>query len=108
MIRCLFHYWKYDGQGNCVEIPCQQSCSFVPRLRTWHAEERYGLVWLWAGEGEPSHKLPFVPELEDRECDYWLANRFVKECHTNVMMINAIDAQHFNSVHNLPVELHLH
>src|SRR5262245_19640076 len=33
MIRCLFHYWKYDEQGRCVEIPCQETCSFVPPVR---------------------------------------------------------------------------
>lgn len=105
-IRCLFHHWKYDADGRCLEIPCQTSCAFVPQIQAWHVAERYGLIWLWAGR-EPTHKLPFVPELEDQECDYFLANRFVKACHPNVMMINAIDAQHFNSVHNLPVNLNL-
>jgi phenylpropionate dioxygenase-like ring-hydroxylating dioxygenase large terminal subunit len=105
-IRCLFHYWKYDAQGNCVEIPCQQNTTFVPQIQTWPVEEKFGLIWIWAGR-EAKHKLPFVPELENQECEYWLANRFVKECHPNVLMINAIDAQHFNSVHNLPVDLQL-
>jgi phenylpropionate dioxygenase-like ring-hydroxylating dioxygenase large terminal subunit len=105
-IRCLFHYWKYDAQGRCLEIPCQQHCSFVPQIQTWPVAEHYGLIWLWAGR-EAKHRLPFVPELENEECDYLLANRFVKECHPNVMMINAIDAQHFNSVHHLPVNLNL-
>nr|AUN37173.1 aminopyrrolnitrin oxidase PrnD [uncultured bacterium] len=105
-IRCLFHYWKYDAHGKCVEIPCQQNSSFVPQIQNWAVEEKYGLIWIWAGR-EPKHKLPFVPELENKECDFLLANRFVKDCHPNVMMINAIDAQHFNSVHNLPVDLNL-
>jgi phenylpropionate dioxygenase-like ring-hydroxylating dioxygenase large terminal subunit len=105
-IRCLFHYWKYDGQGRCIEIPCQAHCSFVPQIPTWPVEERYGLIWLWAGR-KATHKLPFVPELENEDCEFRLANQFVKECHPNVMMINAIDAQHFNSVHHLPVDLNL-
>jgi phenylpropionate dioxygenase-like ring-hydroxylating dioxygenase large terminal subunit len=105
-IRCLFHNWKYDAQGKCLEIPCQSNASFVPQIQSWAVEEKYGLIWIWAGR-EPTHQLPFVPELENHECDFLLANRFVKECHPNVMMINAIDAQHFNSVHKLPVDLHL-
>lgn len=105
-IRCLFHYWKYDAAGRCVEIPCQAACDFVPRVHAWPVEERYGLVWIWAGRGAPS-SLPCVPELEGRECDYKLGRNFVKACHPNVMMINAIDAQHFNSVHRLPVNLNL-
>jgi phenylpropionate dioxygenase-like ring-hydroxylating dioxygenase large terminal subunit len=105
-IRCLFHYWKFNSQGRCTEIPCQDNCSFVPPIQTWQVEETYGLIWIWAGQ-ETAQGLPFVPELENQSCDYLLANRFVKACHPNVMMINAIDAQHFNSVHHLPVELHL-
>ena len=105
-IRCLFHYWKYDSTGKCVEIPCQDSSSFVPQIRTWPVEERYGLIWIWTG-ATPRQPLPCPPELEGRECDYRLANRFTKSCHPNVVMINAIDAQHFNSVHSLPVELNL-
>lgn len=105
-IRCLFHNWKYDEKGQCVEIPCQKFCDFVPRIESWTAEERYGLVWIWAGRA-PHRSVPFVPELENGEYDYKLANRFVKPCHPSVMMINAIDAQHFNSVHDLPVNLNL-
>ncbi len=105
-LRCLFHYWKFDAQGKCAEIPCQSECSFVPPIQAWHVAEKYGLIWLWAGY-EPTHTLPFVPELENDECETLLANRFTKACHPSVMMINAIDAQHFNSVHHLPVNLHL-
>lgn len=105
-IRCLFHYWKYNEEGRCIEIPCQKFCDFVPRIDTWTVEESYGLVWIWAGR-TPNNLVPFVPELEGCEWDYKLANRFIKPCHPNVMMINAIDAQHFNSVHNLPVDLNL-
>lgn len=105
-IRCLFHYWKYDATGRCVEIPCQPACDFVPRLASYPVAERYGLIWIWAGRSAPCD-LPFVPELGAGEVDYKLANRFTKRCHPSVMMINAIDAQHFNSVHRLPVNLQL-
>jgi len=105
-IRCLFHYWKYDGEGRCIEIPCQPQAVLVPRLTSFPVAEAYGLIWIWAGRSVPA-RLPCVPELEDCEVDYKLANRFTKRCHPNVMMINAIDAQHFNSVHRLPVNLQL-
>ncbi|HKP88324.1 MAG TPA: aromatic ring-hydroxylating dioxygenase subunit alpha [Blastocatellia bacterium] len=105
-IRCLFHYWKYDAEGRCVEIPCQRDSSFVPQIRSWPVEEKYGLIWIWAGR-EPRARVPAVPELADGEVEFRLAKRFTKRCHPNVMMINAIDAQHFNSVHKLPVDLRL-
>lgn len=105
-IRCLFHYWKFDPRGSCIEIPCQLNTSMVPRIQTWPVLEEYGLIWIWTGE-EPRRPIPYVPELKDQECDFQLGGSFVKKCHPNVMMINAIDAQHFNSVHHLPVDLNL-
>ncbi len=104
-IRCFFHDWKFDPEGRCVDIPCQEKPVPV-RVRSWPVEERYGMIWLWTGE-TARKPVPFVPELEGVECDAAFGNRFVKNCHPNVVMINAIDAQHFNSVHNLPVRLRM-
>jgi phenylpropionate dioxygenase-like ring-hydroxylating dioxygenase large terminal subunit len=105
-IRCLFHHWKYNAEGRCVEIPCQSSTSMVPPIRSWPVKEHYGLIWIWAGDN-PREAPPSAPELQGIKCAYRLGTPFVKACHPNVMMINAIDAQHFNSVHRLPVELNL-
>lgn len=104
-LRCFFHHWKYDRAGRCVDVPCMARPVEAP-VRSWPTEERYGLVWIWTGE-TPRRPIPFVPELEGDPCDALLGNRFVKNCHPNVVMINAIDAQHFNSVHRLPVHLEM-
>lgn len=102
-IRCFFHNWKYDQQGICVDIPSLEKPLPVC-IKTWETAEQYGMIWLWIGE-EKSNTLPFVPELENLECDYLLGTRFIKNCHPNVLLINAIDAHHFNTVHNLPLEI---
>ena len=60
--------------------------------------EKYNLIWIWTGEGEPA-PFPEVPDLESQEVEVMAGRPFVKNCHPNVMMINAIDAQHFNTVH---------
>jgi phenylpropionate dioxygenase-like ring-hydroxylating dioxygenase large terminal subunit len=101
-LRCFFHHWRYDASGRCTDIPCLQG-SPAPRLRVraWPTAERYGMVWLWTGEGEPQG-VPEVPELAGQACDTLIANRFRKRCHPSVMLINAIDEQHFRSVHRLP------
>lgn len=102
-IRCFFHNWKFDSQGKCVEIPCLEKPLGV-KIRSWPTAEKYGIVWVWTGE-TPQQPAPFVPELENQECEAALGTRFVKNCHPNVVMINAIDAQHFNTVHNLPLKI---
>ncbi len=102
-IRCFFHNWKYNEQGICVDIPSQKNPLPVC-LKTWHTAEKYGMIWVWAGEEMPS-SLPFVPELAEIDCDYILGTHFIKNCHPNVLLINAIDAHHFNTVHNLPLKI---
>ena len=102
-IRCFFHNWKFDVQGNCVDIPCLGK-SLSVNIKTWYTAEKYGMIWVWTGE-IPQQPPPFVPELEQEECEVVLASRFLKNCHPNVVMINAIDAHHFNTVHNLPLEI---
>ncbi|WP_427158479.1 Rieske 2Fe-2S domain-containing protein [Aliinostoc sp. HNIBRCY26] len=102
-IRCFFHNWKYSDRGICVDVPSQEKPLPVC-IKTWQTTEKYGLIWVWVGEEQPT-ALPFVPELEEVECDYLLGTRFEKNCHPNVLLINAIDAHHFNTVHNLPLEI---
>ncbi len=103
-LRCFFHAWKFDGDGACVDIPCL-SKPVAARVRAWPTAERYGMIWVWTGES-PAHPLLKVPEhADDDPGEARVAGHFRKACHPNVMMINAIDAQHFNSVHHLPAAL---
>jgi len=102
-LRCFFHNWRFNTQGQCTDIPCLDK-NLPTRIftKSWHVVESYGLIWLWLGEGEPSEPVPEVPELANTKYEYSLGNRFIKDCHPNVVMVNAIDEQHFHTVHRLP------
>ncbi|MGB3298367.1 MAG: aromatic ring-hydroxylating dioxygenase subunit alpha [Phormidesmis sp.] len=107
-IRCPLHHWQFDETGQCVFAPACQPVS--ASVKSWTTAERYGLVWIWIGESSPETSagacpLPHVPELADLKCDTSLSTFFRRNCHPNVVLINAIDAHHFNSVHNLPLEI---
>lgn len=99
-LRCFFHHWKFARDGAVVDVPCQ---SKPPRtgVRSWPVAERYGLIWVYTAV-EATSPVPFVPELEGVEVEATLGNAFTKRCHPNVVLINAIDSQHFHSVHDLP------
>ena len=105
-LRCFFHNWKFDQEGICVDIPCLEK-PLCAKVRSWPSTEKYGMIWVWTGE-TPQQPVPCPPELEDGECDATFGWHFVKNCHPNVLMINAIDAQHFNTVHNLPLKIVFH
>ncbi len=99
-LRCFFHHWRFGADGAVTDVPCQPR---PPRVgvRSWPVSEAYGLVWIHTTP-EPRAPVPAVPELEGLAVDALLGNRFTKKCHPNVVLINAIDSQHFHSVHNLP------
>ena len=102
-IRCGFHGWAFDNRGKCVDVPCLGKA--IPlSVCTWPTAEHYGLVWVWTGQSSP-RALPCVPELEGTDCDATCGRYFLNICHPNVTLINAIDANHFNAVHHMPVEI---
>jgi phenylpropionate dioxygenase-like ring-hydroxylating dioxygenase large terminal subunit len=63
-LRCVYHGWKYDAEGRCVDMPSEPAdSSFKDRvsIRAYPTQERGGVVWVYMG---PSEKLPAFPELE--------------------------------------------
>ena len=102
-VRCFFHHWKLAESGEVTDIPCQDKPAKAQNA-VWPVEEKYGMVWLWTGQ-TPRYPVPFIPELDGEELDYSHGNQFEKGCHPNVVMVNAIDEQHFHSVHPMASSL---
>ena len=104
-LRCFFHRWRYETDGRCSDIPCLDGAPPArARVRSWPTAEKHGLIWVWTGNQAPQG-VPEPPELEGSDYEWHVANRFEKGCHPNVVLINAIDEQHFRSVHRLPGEI---
>src|SRR5438874_916431 len=63
-LRCIYHGWKFDVDGNCVELPnAIEGEEFKSRVRVVHypAMEGGGLVWVYMG---PKEKQPPPPGFE--------------------------------------------
>lgn len=103
-LRCFFHAWKFDEKGQLEDIPCRQTPGVQAGIKHHPVCEQYGVIWIYTGEN-PSHPVHYVPELEGVEVAHSFGNQFEKGCHPSVVLVNAIDAHHFNSVHNLPVRV---
>ena len=51
-IRCVYHGWKYDTEGNCVDTPnLAGSPDFKNRIKAkaYQTVERNGLIWVYMG-----------------------------------------------------------
>jgi phthalate 4,5-dioxygenase oxygenase subunit len=63
-IRCSYHGWKYDVDGQCVDMPSEpEESAFKSKVRlTAYPLVPHGSI-LWAYMGPPEHR-PALPELE--------------------------------------------
>ncbi|MDZ7846361.1 MAG: Rieske 2Fe-2S domain-containing protein [Owenweeksia sp.] len=50
-IACPYHGWKFNGEGECVEIPSQVEEKHLKghHLHVVPCVEKYGLIWIWTG-----------------------------------------------------------
>lgn len=61
-IRCIYHGWKFDVDGNCVDMPTEpDDRGFKNRLKAlaYPTREAAGMVWAYLG---PAEKQPPFPE----------------------------------------------
>jgi phenylpropionate dioxygenase-like ring-hydroxylating dioxygenase large terminal subunit len=61
-LRCIFHGWKFDISGRCVDTPTEPAeqraefCTRVP-LRHYPVQEAGGMVWVYLGRRETPPKM---------------------------------------------------
>jgi len=63
-LRCVYHGWKFDTSGACVDMPSEPPASNFHtkvRIKSYPCQERNGAVWVYMGS---SAKLPPLPDLE--------------------------------------------
>src|SRR5580698_5060044 len=63
-IRCCYHGWLFDVQGNCLEQPCEPDGGRhrEKARQPWYPlEEKYGLVFAYLG---PPSKQPLLPRYD--------------------------------------------
>lgn len=98
-IVCGYHGWEYDRTGKLVMIPQFPFEQPVPqaRARSFHAEARYGYVWVCLDE--PLADIPPIPE--DGAEGYRRIFQFhdTWQCSALRMMENSFDNAHFAFVH---------
>src|SRR5881409_465466 len=66
-LRCVYHGWKYDVEGHCVDMPNEPAESnFKSRIRAtaYPCAERNGVIFAHMRQAMPGHALPALPDLE--------------------------------------------
>lgn len=96
-LRCVYHGWKYDADGQCVEQPAEDS-SFARKVTipSYPLRVMHGIVFAYLGPGEP----PPFPRLAALECGgHYSASSYVRKTNFLNAVENNADWIHLNFVH---------
>jgi phthalate 4,5-dioxygenase oxygenase subunit len=105
-LRCAYHGWKYDVDGNCVDMPSEPEGTKMRekiKQRAYPTAEAGGVIWAYMG---PEDKKPELPALE------WIGlrpeQRFISKRRqfSNYLqaMEGGIDSSHVSFAHRFNLD----
>jgi phthalate 4,5-dioxygenase oxygenase subunit len=100
-LRCVYHGWKYDTAGTCVEMPnVPPETDFKERLPRigYPCREQGGMVWAYLGEREVPPELPRLEPL-DYPADQVFIDPLQLECNWLQVMEGDVDTVHLSFLH---------
>lgn len=105
-IRCPFHSWRLDVNGECDDVPYKTTPG-LPAASTacWQLHETSGLIFVWFSEGGRAPEWD-VPDQANWGLPGWLGyetREWTVRVHVQEITENIPDTTHFVSVHGLPV-----
>lgn len=101
-IRCVYHGWKFDAQGNCLDMPNEPAESDLKqrvKAVAYACQERNGVIWAYLG---PRAKPPPLPEFEGHlvpQTHRYVA-RSMRECNWLQAIEGDVDSSHISFLHS--------
>jgi phthalate 4,5-dioxygenase len=97
-IRCLYHGWKMDVEGNVIDTPCEPATLRV-KQHAYPVVEKGDVVWAYMGP--PEHK-PAFPEFwwTQIPADRRSVGKIDYDCNYLQAIEGAIDSSHGDLLHS--------
>ncbi len=103
-LRCVYHGWKFDVEGNCVDspsVPEPEGSTIRAKIKAkaYKVVERNGLVWVYMGLNQesppplPAIEVNMLPESEVR------FSFVARDCNWLQSLEGDIDTAHFGFLH---------
>ena len=101
-LRCLYHGWKFDVEGNVVDMPSEpKESSFAERVKqkAYPVREAGGFIWVYMGPAEkmPEFEQPAWAPTADAKVSIV---RIELPCNWAQIMEGQIDSAHSSSLHS--------
>jgi phthalate 4,5-dioxygenase len=101
-LRCIYHGWKYDVMGNCVDIPSEpdggDALKPMAKRVAYPNRVRGGVVWIYMGPSEfaaepPEFEWSTLPERQRT------ATKRMQMCNWAQVVDGGIDSSHVSVLH---------
>ena len=102
-IRCPFHGWQFNADGECIEVPADGPGASLPARSHLQGDyqvfEHRGFVWMWWGSDHPDPDL--LPELREFDPEKWqqVSSTFQWDAHFSRVIESNLDNSHAYWVH---------
>lgn len=99
-LTCIYHGWRYDGDGRCVHIAHEigPSRKGLPNIgiRSYPVRVRYGLIWIFPGDPALAERvpLPSIPVLEGDAPWPFVPIDMTIKAHFSTIIENGCDFYH--------------
>ncbi|HLZ72381.1 MAG TPA: Rieske 2Fe-2S domain-containing protein [Dehalococcoidia bacterium] len=102
-LRCVYHGWKFDVQGHCMDMPNEPAeHRFRDKVQTvaYPTEERGGVVWVYMG---PKGTSAVFPELEWTRvpASHRIVSKRIQECNYLQNVEGEVDSAHVSFLHSM-------
>ena len=101
-LRCLYHGWKFDVDGNVVEMASEPANSLIPdrvKHKAYPTREAGGFVWAYMGP--PDEMREFEPPAFAPTPDVRVSATKVRvRCNWAQILEGQIDSAHSSSLHS--------
>jgi phenylpropionate dioxygenase-like ring-hydroxylating dioxygenase large terminal subunit len=98
-LRCVYHGWKFDVAGHCVDMPSEPPDSNFKnkvRAKAYPCLERGGVIWAYLG---PREEPPPLPDLEANQLESSSAVAYSRNCNWLQGLEGDIDTAHIGFLH---------
>ena len=101
-LRCVYHGWKFDLEGNCVDMPSEPAESNFKskvRIRAYPARDVNHMVWIYMGPRETPPPFPDFEILSLPPEQVNVPNIMMEEANWFQNLEGDIDSVHIDYLH---------
>jgi len=101
-LRCVYHGWKFDVHGNCVDMPNEPAESdFKQKVKAnaYPAREHGGLIWVYMGPPDRQPPLPEYPWCLQPGAAETPVAKWVQDSNYTQGLEGNLDTSHINFLH---------